>query len=309
MTSQLALIFSGVLALVFLSVVVALWLQMSKLKAHLETKNAKLIDLEARLSKQGMSSKAVPSKKEKPAAVSTSQNEVLELRREISQLKDENKRTKEDLRQKETLLKDFQKSKENEFYNLSENNKALTEQLKEFSKRGEELQKQRVDLDSSLHSATRGLEKDLHDARNQVRALEKSLQAESSRKTQALERTKELERSLTELKGLQQGGKPIDPAAFARWRERALEGRKMYKMMKQLRDMSDLKLSTYQKGIVILSQQCLLDNANLVDDSLPSEGNTDALFALALDVCGRKRMALGLPNSGALSEAAEPLTH
>ena len=322
MSPTLANLVAGLFAFAFAAISIALWLTRSKLKSELNQSEQKRLMLESRLSqttsspaegaqKFTKSSKQNSSQSRATSASTSASGEILDLRREVSHLKDESRKLKEELRSKETALKDSAKNKENELFHLTETNRSLLAQLQERVVRPNP-------ADAEIASQ---LKVQLSRAESEISSLKHLLQAAQGEKNSAIEekkkdltearlksRVQELERSLKAFQFAEgeNSGKTLDPTAFLRWRDRALEGRKMYQMMKQLRDLSDQKLSHYQKGLEVLCKHWLAQNSqnpHIVGASAESElsplpaslgheegkasekQNVDALFARSIEIC------------------------
>lgn len=239
-----------------------------------QARRAEFAVANAQVKKKSESAK-VPSEKNKHEA------EVIELRKTSAHLRDEVKHLKQELRQSESQNKDLMGRVENETFKLKAENQALIERLRESEtnspdkKRASALEQELV----SLKEAFKSLQND-HSAST---AKLKSERVAANRLKQSAE---SLERQVRDLKSrLPEDNAPesprIDPKMLERWKDRALTARHMYQMMRQMRELSDLKLSTYQEAIVDVSKTLLeMKGANSPTIG-PSENKADRYLAEA----------------------------
>lgn len=203
---------------------------------------------------------------------SHTQQELLSLRKETAKLKDEIKKTKEELKSKEKSLKEVDIASKNKLYSLSEENTRFIVQLKEMdSQLKEALSSQKnnvplVDFEKKLLEISQFKEENsaLKTKLSEAEKNKKLLVAKTNSLQEKLKITEsDLSKWLDAAKT--NDGKPLDPAFFMKWHDRALTARKMYKLMRQMRELSDAKVSSYQEGIATIARW-ILEQKNM---SLP----------------------------------------
>jgi hypothetical protein len=101
-----------------------------------------------------------------------------------------------------------------------------------------------------------------------------------------------------------EGGKPLDPILFKKWKERALAARVQYQMMRQLRELSDIKLSTYQSSVVRLASFVFESTGTKAPRLGAGEVASDRYLAEALATLS----ARSEDNSGLLSQGIQGAT-
>ena len=219
-----------------------------------------------------------------PIDSSKTNKELLELRRANAHLKDEIKQLKQSLREAEQRLKEADERVELSLFKVRAENSALLEKLKDLEQNSPDKKK------------AFALEQELREWQNRSRELSSELSVTSKdlkHERQQLERSKKhtdaLQKELQTLKALMpetdaattEAIKKFDPRSLERWRDRAYTARHMYKMMRQMRELSDLKLSTYQEAVVDVSS-CLLELKGAPQPELaPNELKADRLLAEA----------------------------
>lgn len=266
---------------IFLAVliIVAGWLFFSKQKLDLKCNEvaAKLTEMESHYLKlkQSRASQQKLEKKETEKTNDSSvnfahQSESLFLKKEISHLKDELKKVKSELKGKDKELKEADQNTKNRLHNVIEENQKLLEQLKQMDrnlKDALEANKNKVSLSEfeQKQKAVENLKAENLKYKNKLNAFEKSQNQNFEKSVSIQEKLKKLEKEVK------------------KWNERALTARKMYLLMKQMRELSDEKVQTYQEGVLDLSQW-VLDKKNI---PLPvvgkEEQKTDRFFAQAWD--------------------------
>ncbi|BBH53660.1 hypothetical protein [Fluviispira sanaruensis] len=289
--ATVSLVFSGVVLLL------CAWLVLSKQKVSLKVieLNNKLVALEARELTHiapkviaNVEKKIAPAKAQVHEHTSNHTSELLDLRKEVSKLKDENKKAKEELRNKEKELKGQAESTVNKLYSLTEENTKLIEQMRSLDqqlKAALDFGKNKVSLQDFENKIVEinGLRDDLSKAKHKNIELEKSLKHSTHKLSTHLDKLKNLEIELQKWQeaATTSDGKALDASAFLRWHDRAVTGRKMYRLMRQMRELSDTKVSTYQEGVVALSKW-ILAQKNLTPPSLSeNEIQADRLLAEA----------------------------
>ena len=197
-----------------------------------------------------------PKKKgtlEEGSAAQGSSQELLQLRRDLAHVRDETKKLREQLRLRENEIKNAKETEDSHLFALREENKRLLEQLREADKKMQAQGSNRAaHTELQQSEAVKRLEAALEGARAQaVLAAEKVRggEQESRRLREALKNT---EGRLEKM-----NASTLDPRTLVRWRDRALEGRKMYRLMRQMRELSDDKLASYQAAVTQLSRYVL----------------------------------------------------
>lgn len=292
--------FSTIIAFIFsgIALILCAWLILSKQK--ILTKNIKLQDKLVALEAQSMTPKQqtlssiLPEKKalqSKTQELNTQLNhssEVLNLRKETAKLKDDIKKAKEEIRLKDKTLKEEANITKNKLHSLTEENTRLIGQMREMDllikQTNDNVKKQvpLIDFEKKILEISQ-LKKEISNMKQKLSEYEKTKQQNLFKMNTIQEKLKlteqELQKWLDTVKT--NDGKPIDPSTFLRWHDRAISGRKMYKLMRQMRELSDNKVSTYQEGIIALSEWVLKQkNINLPDVS-SSEILADRLLAEA----------------------------
>jgi hypothetical protein len=103
-----------------------------------------------------------------------------------------------------------------------------------------------------------------------------------------------------------EGGKPLDPLLFKKWKERALAARVQYQMMRQLRELSDIKLSNYQSSVVRLANFVFESTGTKAPRLGAGEVASDRYLAEALaTLASRSEDNSGLPSQGIQGATAQ----
>ncbi|APJ04221.1 hypothetical protein [Silvanigrella aquatica] len=268
--------FSTIIAFIFSGVALLLcaWLILTKQKILTQNKTlqdkifaleAKSMTLSQKENKSGEKDKKIISQKmfESPQ-VPLHSAEVLQLRKENSKLKDDLKKSKEEIRHKEKALKEEENLSKNKLFSLTEENSRLIAQMREMDvqlkQANSNLKTQipLVDFEKKIAEISH-LKDENSELKQKLAELDKIKKQNSHKLSAAQEKVKVIEQELhkwTET-AKTNNGKPLDAHSFLRWHDRAVSGRKMYKLMRQMRELSDSKVSTYQDGITALSQWVL----------------------------------------------------
>ena len=265
--------FSTIIAFIFSGVALLLcaWLISSKQKILSKNKTLqdKIVFLEATLMSAPQKNSTITSQDKKTSShksTETNQNitEVLNLRKETAKYKDELKKAKEEIRQKEKSLKEEENISKNKLYSLTEENAQLIGQMRlmdvELKQSLDNTKKQipLKDFENKILEISQ-LKEEISEMKQKLNELNKIKKQNAIKLSSAYEKIKvteqELQKWLDSAKTNE--GKLVDPHAFIRWHDRAISGRKMYKIMRQMRELSDSKVLTYQEGIIALSQWVL----------------------------------------------------
>ncbi|WGL60370.1 hypothetical protein QEJ31_01970 [Pigmentibacter sp. JX0631] len=265
-----AFLFSGI------SLLVCAWLILSKQKLTLSNKQlqSKIFVLENNILAQGEKKDHSSTEKKDKIPQQKMQNEnninhqssqeLLHLRKENSKLKDDIKKAKEEIKNKEKALKEEEVASKNKLFSLTEENSRFITQLKELDLQLKEaLNNQRnnvplIDFEKKMLEISQFKEENstLKSKLNEVDKFKKTQQAKISSLQEKLKLV-EHDLSLWLDAAKTNDGKPLDPAFFVKWHDRAITARKMYKLMRQMRELSDAKVTSYQEGIANISQWVL----------------------------------------------------
>jgi hypothetical protein len=312
--NQLIYIVGGLFAL-FL--VLSLWLAVSRMKlaAAKRDGDSRLIQLEARMAelelvKQQLEKRTPPAKPSagKAAKGSDGENtELLSARKETAKYRDEAQKLRVELRQKEAELKEAREGVEKRLYVLQEENRRLLEIAKEQDRKLSVGDSEKSEQLATLRSEVERLRDDLQTERRRASDQERSAGRSSEQLKSLQERlvTLQSENQKWRDAASENNGKPIDAFQFFRWQRRALAGRDMYQMMKQLRELSDHKLEVYQNGIERIATYLLIRAGKTLP--VPSQGEVfaDRLLGEALGTLSD----LGHTMPDAEGDAADAPTH
>jgi len=219
-----------------------------------------------------------------PAESPKAAKELIDLRRANAHLKDEIKQLKQSLREAELHLKEADERAELGLFKIRAENSALVEKLRELENNSPD--KKRV---MALEQELRELQNRSREVSDELALTRKDLKHERQQLERNKKQTDTLNKELNSLKALipetdpatTEAIKKFDPKSLERWRDRAHTARHMYKMMRQMRELSDLKLSTYQEAVVDVSS-CLLELKGVPPPELaPNELKADRLLAEA----------------------------
>ena len=214
------------------------------------------------------------------AGGASSPQELLQLRRDLAHTRYETKKLREELKARDAQVKEAKQNEETRLFALREENKRLVEQLRNTEKSTRD----------SLHSPAKIAELEAQ-FKERLKALEVTLEAaRETARSQGVEKARaaELENrrlrdalKQTELRLEKMESKTIDPRVFVRWKERALEGRKMYQLMRQMRELSHEKLTSYQDAVTDLSRFVLEQKHQALPEVKAGEEIPDVYLAHA----------------------------
>lgn len=207
--------------------------------------------------------------------------EILELRKNNAHLKDEVKQLKAELRHSEGLLKEFNGRSENETFKLRSENQALIERIRDLESHSPD-KKRALAFEAELTET----KVTLRAAQSELSATQMKLKSERAAAEKLRAAAESLQLQVRDLKaripeGQQEDRVKIDPKALARWKDRALTARHMYKMMRQMRELSDIKLSTYQEAVIDVSRTLLTLKGVESPAIAPQENKADRYLAEA----------------------------
>lgn len=221
--------------------------------------------------------------------------ELVELRKVNSHQKDEIRNLKAALRDSERHIKDADNRSENSVFKLRADHAALLERLKDIEqnspdkKRANQLEQELSDLRTRAKEAQQELTSALGKLKGEKAHAERQKQQIDALQAEV----RLLKTRLPEGEQTSSNNMPkIDPKQLERWKDRALTARHMYKMMRQMRELSDIKLSTYQDAVVEVAETLLQMKGITVPVLAPNENKADRFLAEA--------WALVHPNSGLL---------
>jgi predicted nucleotidyltransferase len=255
---------------------------------------SKVLLLEAKLLENKMpvgllqTDKKFPSRKGGDAQKISNSSEIFSLRKENSKLKDHIKKYKEELKIKEKALKEEEHTTQNKLYSLTQENSKLILQMKEidlFLKDQQNLHKKQLKKDDSQeknfefikvqeeNSSLKQKFLEVEKIKNQLVLKLNTVQDKLKNSEYELEKWVKASRTLD--------GKIPNPHSYVRWYERALVGRKMYRLMRQMRELSDSKVLTYQEGVIELSKWILQHKGLAFPEISAQEISADRFLAEA----------------------------
>ncbi|MEN9529560.1 MAG: hypothetical protein RI932_1433, partial [Pseudomonadota bacterium] len=194
------------------------------------------------------------------------------------------KHIKQQLRQAELDLKAADERAEGSLFKLRADNAALLERLKDLEQNSPE-KKRAQSLEAEL-TEIRARSKEVQQELNAAQAKMKSERNATDRMKQQFDalqsELKELRAKLPATESSSAPAQPpLDPKQLERWKDRALTARHMYRMMRQMRELSDLKLSTYQEAVIEVSSSLLNLKGITAPELSPNENKADRLLAEA----------------------------
>lgn len=214
--------------------------------------------------------------------------DLINLRKENAKFKDEIKKLKDEVKSKEKALKEEEKASKNKLYSLTEENSRFILQLKELdSQLSEALSRQRntvplIDFEKKLLEISQFKEENAG-LKAKLNESEKNKKLQLAKINSLQEKLKLTESDLAQWQEAAKtnDGKPLDPTFFIKWHDRALTARKMYKLMRQMRELSDSKVNTYQDGVVALAKWILSQKNMAIPRISAGEVPADRLLAEA----------------------------
>ena len=271
-----------------LAFIVALMLFISRgrVQEELAAAQQKLTLEQSRLAEiSARGSVAKPKQESKPVQETNKHTaELIELRKLNSHQKDEIRNLKSSLREAERLIKHADERSDSSLFKLRADHQALLDRLKDLELNSPD-KKKAILLEQELNDL-RARSKELQSELNSTTGKLKSEKNYSERQKQQIEA---LQNEIRQLKSRLPEGEhaapsttpKIDPRALERWKDRALTARRMYKMMRQMRDLSDIKLSNYQQAVLEVSESLLQMKGVATPSLAPNENKTDRLLAEA----------------------------
>ncbi|MEN9825017.1 MAG: hypothetical protein RI953_762 [Pseudomonadota bacterium] len=282
---EMTLVYAA-LGLAGLTSAITLFLFMSRVR--LQEKNRELED--KLLAEQSRRTAATltsqePKKKPETAKVQPEKNkhaeELVELRKTNAHLKDEIRQLKQEVRHLEVLNKDSGSRAEMETFKLRAENQALLERARDLESNSTD--KKRA---QALEHELTGLKENLKSVQSELAGANAKLKSERHFADKQKLILETMQNQLKELKArLPEDTQPevqkIDPKTLERWKDRALTARHMYRMMRQMRELSDLKLFSYQEAVYDVSRTLLSLKGAHSPEIGPHENKADRFLAEA----------------------------
>jgi hypothetical protein len=239
----------------------------------LESQQAHTIDSQKKKTK--------PQKDREPH--SGASDEIRTARKEIAHLKEQVQALRQEERAFGQRLKETVASKDNEIFKLKADLEQVIQDLKAAEKHAS--QRHHNQPDEISKSAASEAQQVMSDLKKRLAAAERSLKSETETNERLRKECAHLQGDLKKwtAAAADADGKALDPVLFRRWKSRALTARQMYQMMRQLRDMSDLKLATYQDSVQRLASFVLKSTGHETPTLQPGEVKSDRYLAAALD--------------------------
>jgi len=220
--------------------------------------------------------KRIAKNQEQHHPLQNSQKETFELRRDNARAKEEIKRFKEDLRMKDIEFKKLEALHIDKLYLTSKEKDVLLNQLKE--------------LDASHSSQLHELKQDIVRLRAQEKELkaviglsEKQTKSNISKVISLQSKLKVAEQEIDKLSKENKAklSPSSDASGLQKWKDRAICAKKMYLLMRQMRELSDNKLQTYQDGIIVMAEWVLNNTKTPNPQINENENKADRLLAEA----------------------------
>jgi len=222
------------------------------------------------------SEKKLAKNQEQHNNLQSHQTEVFELRRDNSRFKDDLKKLKEDLRIKENEFKRLESVHIDKLYFLTNEKETLLSQLKDLDKASKkQLDEVKYQLEQSKAQ--------ILEFQEMNSSFEKQSKSNISKLITLQTKLKIAEQEIEKLNKQNSVPKvePVDPQLLMRWQERAVCAKKMYVLMKQMRELSDTKVESYQEGIIAIAEW-VLHNTNMPMPVIrANENKADRLLAEA----------------------------
>jgi DNA repair exonuclease SbcCD ATPase subunit len=181
-----------------------------------------------------------------------------------AELKDEIKKLKETLKQKEEQLKHKDSEWETKNFKLQKDHIDLLDKVASMENYISETKSKNLNKQNSEIEQSQKFESHLKEKQQTLNALTlrlENLDQNLKNKDQKLHekdlKIKSLNEKLSEWNNVVEAfpGSTIDPTLFLKWKHRAVEGKRMYNLMRMLRDLSDEKLIGYQDQIKEISSK------------------------------------------------------
>lgn len=262
----------------------AIWQTLSKQK-HLDSlkiREGRLVSLEAQNHSLQSQLSSFASGNPRKDVLKSSENldkmqaERMELRKQLAHQKEDLRKLKEELNQKDHKLKSLDSQFEKNQEGLKLAHQALQERHLALQKNHQELTQKWEIIQNSPKETPSATQKDTTTDLTEVLQKEKEKwnQGHLQKVGQLTKRVSQLEGALQESeqkirelvsqvsdwKSLEEknGGKPVDVYSILKWQTRSLEGKRMYQLMKNMRQLSDEKLAQYQLLIQQIGKACLV---------------------------------------------------
>lgn len=235
----------------------ALWVtvQKGRLQSEIESLKTKLLQRESHSHEP-----VVRKTKVKEVRTTQSESEINDLRREASRLREDVKKQREETRRAEQGSKDKVEALLLSVEKLSIENKAMLDSLKERTTQSKSVDAERLQAVAVEKSEVKKANDEIAVLRRHCHDLEKRLRGAM----QAIE------------------SKSVDSEMLGRWKDRALEGRRMYQMMRYMRELSDDKLTSYQDGLVTVCSELIKKMGHSLPEAKSGTVAADLLLGTTL---------------------------
>lgn len=224
------------------------------------------------------------SKPHKEKEISSgSSEELLAARKEIAHLKEQVHALRQEERAFGQRVKEAVASKENEIFKLKADLDHVIRELRDAEQ--QKLQNRNEQAGNESRAALSEAQHMISELRRRLASAERTSKGETEANARLRRECGDLQAELRKWTAAAQDtdGKVLDPVLFRRWKSRALTARQMYQMMRQLREMSDLKLATYQDSVVRLATFVLQTEGYDLPQLQQGEIRSDRYLAAALD--------------------------
>ena len=202
------------------------------------------------------------------------------LKREIAELKSEVKKVRQQKLDDSSSLK-------GEYQKLKTDHEILKKDFQDLLNQHREIEGKVSAQDPQLVKENKDLKQQQKDLRYKILELERHVKTEGEKVRVSYERIRKLEEESKEWEALQNtmsgAQRKLKPADFLKWYQRAMEGKKFYNLMKQMREMSDEKLQSYHQGIELLSKWVLRSLEVPLPHVKAGEISADRFLAAAWD--------------------------
>lgn len=259
------------------------WLsaQRGRMQAELSELKAKLLQREASAHETTATRRVTKSKEAKPIS---GDSEIIELRREAVKLRDEVKKQKEETRRAEAGSKEKLESLQLSVETLRLENKSLMDLLREKEMSAKTAEQHRQQTIANERAEMKKSGDELSMLQRRINELERRAKSDAENNASLSQKLATANSELAKWRDVNKlaDGKPLDPIMFKRWKERALEGRRMYQMMRYMRELSDEKLASYQSHVVVVCSELLKQLGQNVPMAKAGEVHADKVLGATL---------------------------
>lgn len=261
--------------------VVWLSVQRGRIQSELSEAKAKLLQREASAHETAQNRKTTKSKEAKPIP---HESDITELRREAARLRDDLKKQKEETRRAEAGSKDKLEALQVSLETLELENKSLMDLIREKEQIAKASEQHRQQTLTSDRAETKKSNEEFANLQRRVQEMERRAKSDAEQNATLAQKLAAANSELAKWRDANKlaDGKPLDPLMFKRWKERALEGRRMYQMMRYMRELSDEKLASYQDSVVVVCSELLKQLGQSVPSAKSGEVRSDKLLGATL---------------------------